>query len=334
MLPKVNFIGNKEKIADWISEYFPKDAQSVFDAFSGGGSISYQAKKMKLKVISNDILTINYILAKALIENKNETLGIYDIDTIFEGAPVKGFMYRNYSNKFFFPEECMELDLYRKNIDKLSSEYKKAMALALMRRSMIRKMPYSRFNITWEKILQLRDEEYSYQKYKRKRAYHNHTFEYHFLKNLEDYNGVVFDNGCDNIAYNDDVFNLLNKIKADIIYLDPPYAGTMNNYFSFYGLIDEYVKCKKVNPFENNFIDKNLVLSLFDKLFSNLSNYKYWLLSYNNNSYPSKDELFRIIGKYSNNIKVIEKQHDYKITGKDKKKKNKEYLFVVKNEKY
>ncbi|PIP66773.1 MAG: modification methylase HphIB [Parcubacteria group bacterium CG_4_9_14_0_2_um_filter_41_8] len=334
MFPKVNFIGNKEKIADWISEYFPKDAQSIFDAFSGGGSVSFQAKKMKLKVISNDILTINYILAKALIENNNEILDESDIDTIFEGNPIKGFMYKNYSNKFFFPEECMELDLYRKNIDKLFSEYKKAIALALMRRSMIRKMPYSRFNITWEKVCQLRDEEYSYQKYKRKRAYHNNTFKYHFLKNLEDYNSAIFDNGCNNIAYNDDVFNLLNKIKADIIYLDPPYAGTMNNYFSFYGLIDEYVKCKKKNPFENNFTDKNSVLLLFDKLFSNLSNYRYWLLSYNNNSYPPKDELFKIINKYSNNIKIIEKQHDYKITGKEKKKQNKEYLFVVQNEKY
>ena len=40
--PKVNFIGNKEKIAHWISEFFPKDAESIFDAFSGGGSVSYQ----------------------------------------------------------------------------------------------------------------------------------------------------------------------------------------------------------------------------------------------------------------------------------------------------
>ena len=34
--PKINFIGNKEKIAKWITDYFPKDAESVFDAFSGG----------------------------------------------------------------------------------------------------------------------------------------------------------------------------------------------------------------------------------------------------------------------------------------------------------
>ncbi len=59
---------------------------------------------------------------------------------------------------------------------------------------MIRKMPYSRFNLNWDKIVQLRDEEYSYEKYKRRRAYHNQSFKFHFLKNLEEYNRAVFDN--------------------------------------------------------------------------------------------------------------------------------------------
>ena len=35
-----------------------------------------------------------------------------------------------------------------------------------------------------------------------------------------------------NIAYNDDVFNLIEN-KADIIYLDHHIKGTMNNYFDF-----------------------------------------------------------------------------------------------------
>ena len=127
--PKVNFIGNKENIANWICEYFPKDATSVFDVFSGGGSVSYFSKKKGVKVISNDILTINYLIAKSLIENNGEHLSEKDVSIIFSGKPMKGFMYNNYANKYYFPEECMELDLYRKNIEKLSSLYKKATAL-------------------------------------------------------------------------------------------------------------------------------------------------------------------------------------------------------------
>ncbi|KKQ12286.1 MAG: Adenine-specific DNA methylase [Candidatus Moranbacteria bacterium GW2011_GWE1_36_7] len=328
--PEINYIGNKEKIADWICGYFPKDARSVLDAFSGGGSVAYQAKRKGLKVVCNDILSVNYFLTKALIENSSEILTDSDVETIFKGTPLKGFMYKNYSEIYFFPEECMELDLYRKNIEKLSSEFKKALAISLLRRAMIRKMPYSRFNLDWKKIKQLRDEDYSYAKYKRKRAYHNKSFKHHFLDNLSSYNEAVFSNGKKNIAYNDDVFNLLKKVKTDIIYLDPPYTGTMNNYYGFYGLVDDYISSKKTKPFANNFVDKKTSLMLFDKLFANLSNYKYWFLSYNNSSFPTKDQLLELLKKYSKNIKIIERDHDYKVTGKANKKANKEYLFIVK----
>ena len=332
--PKVNYIGNKEKIAKWICDHFPVDARTLFDAFSGGCSLSYEAKCRGLEVYTNDILKINYHIANALIQNNSTILSREDIETIFLGEPFEGFMFKNYSEVFFYPHECKELDLYRKNIEKLNSETKKSIAFAIMRRAMIRKMPYSRFNINWDKIKQLRDEEYSYTKYKRKRAYHNKSFEYHFLQNIDEYNNAVFGNSKNNMAYNDDIFNLLDNIKADIIYLDPPYTGTMNNYFGFYGLVDDFITSSRTAPFDNNFVEKKTVGLLFDHLFSKLSNFKYWYLSYNNSSFPTKDELLKLLNKYSNSVKIIEQQHKYKITGKENKSLNKEYLFIVKNEHY
>ena len=266
-----------------------------------------------------------------MVENSEVKLDFEDIDLIFSGTPKEGFMFNNYSEIFFFPKECKELDLYRENIDKLSSEYKKALALILMRRAMIRKMPYSRFNINWEKIVELRNEKLSYEKYKRKRAYHNQSFKTHFLENINDYNRAVFDNEKNNLSLNEDVFDAIEKFQADIIYLDPPYTGTMNNYFGFYGMLDEYIEGKKIEPFGNNFIDKKTSIDLFDKLFSKLGNFKYWYLSYNNSSYPTKEILIELLRKYSDNIKIIERPHIYKITGKENKKSNIEYLFIVEN---
>ncbi len=332
--PKVNYIGNKEKIAKWICDQFPNDAKTLFDAFSGGCSLSYEAKCRDLEVYTNDILKINYHIANALIKNNSILLNKADIEIIFNGEPFEGFMFHNYSEVYFFPQECKELDLYRKNIDFLESEEKKSLAFALMRRTMIRKMPYSRFTLNWDKIVQLRDEEYSYKKYKRKRAYHNKSFKYHFLQNLDEYNQAIFNNNKNNIAYNDDIFNLLENVYADIIYLDPPYTGTMNNYFGFYGLLDNYITSEINKPFENNFIDKKTTVGLFDKLFSKLGNFKYWILSYNNTACPNKNELLYLLGKYSNNIKVVERKHNYQITGKSQKDNNKELLFIVKNEDY
>jgi adenine-specific DNA-methyltransferase len=108
---------------------------------------------------------------------------------------------------------------------------------------MIRKMPYSRFNVPWEQVIKLRDEEHSYVKYKKRRAYHNKSFKEHFIENLQEYNNAILNNKQDNYSFNDDIFNILPQIKADVIYLDPPYTG----------IIDEYINGHKIEAFENNF---------------------------------------------------------------------------------
>jgi len=43
-------------------------------------------------------------------------------------------------------------------------------------------------------------------------------------KNAERINALVFDNGQACAAHNEDVNALLPKVKADLVYFDPPYA--------------------------------------------------------------------------------------------------------------
>lgn len=79
-------------------------------------------------------------------------------------------------------------------------------------------------NITWKNIIKLRYEDYSYQKYGRRRAYHNLTFTELMLSDLENYNQSIFDNRKDNIATQLDAMDAIKtfKSKADILYIDPP----------------------------------------------------------------------------------------------------------------
>ncbi|WGE89430.1 DNA adenine methylase [Actinobacillus arthritidis] len=329
--PKVNYIGNKEKIAEWICEQLPADVKTVADVFSGGCSFSFEAKKRGYQVIANDILNINYQLALALIANNQEILTACDVDFIFSNPPQSGFMTKHYSDVFFFEEECRQLDSIRENILKLENTHKQALAFALMRRAMIRKMPYSRFTIPWEKVKQLRDEEYSYAKYGRRRAYHNQSFEFHFRENLNAYNQTVFDNGKVHQVYNQDVFELLDHIQADAVYLDPPYTGTMNNYFGFYGLLDSYISGEIKQPFDNHFMDKKQAVELFEKLIEKLKPFKYWLLSYNNVSHPNREELSEMLSHNGRKVTILETPHVYKVTGKKNKQKHTEILFLVEN---
>ena len=86
--PKVNFIGNKEKLCSWIVDNFPKDCNTIFDAFSGGCSVSYESKKRGLTVYSNDILKINSYLSKSIIQNSKIVLNNNDLEKITDGTPV------------------------------------------------------------------------------------------------------------------------------------------------------------------------------------------------------------------------------------------------------
>ena len=67
--PKINYIGNKAKLVDWIIENLPLKRGKVLDIFSGGSSVSYALKENNYEVISNDVLYSNYVISKAIIEN-------------------------------------------------------------------------------------------------------------------------------------------------------------------------------------------------------------------------------------------------------------------------
>ena len=187
--PKVNYIGNKEKVCQWICDNLPIKNGTVLDLFCGGSSVSYELKKRNYKVLSNDILYSSFSLAKAIIENSKEKLVL----NLTEEELKKYFdkkIYENIKwleNYLYFDYEVKELTMLI-NFSKTLKSYKKYIFFSLLRRAMIRKIPYSRMNIKWEEIIKLRDEEYSYLKYKRRRAYHNKTFFYHILDKLESYN--------------------------------------------------------------------------------------------------------------------------------------------------
>lgn len=328
--PKINYIGNKAKLVDWIIENLPLKKGVVLDIFSGGSSVSYALKNYNYKVLSNDVLYSNYVISKAIIENNEVKLAenVFDIK-ITEKEIEKKYKQINFlSNRLYFDEEVKELAKLICISEKLEG-YEKKLFLALLRRAMIRKLPYSRMNVPWNQIVKLRNEEYSYMKYKRKRAYHNYTFEFHMKDNLKNYNDSVFDNGKNNMSYNYDSFEMLKNLTdpVDIIYMDPPYPRTMNKYGEFYGLFDTiFAKEKQYIDFSAN--DK--FLENMEKLIKDcIGKTKYVVISQSNKTSPSVEEMKEMLLKYGQVI-LKTKNHQYKVTGKDKKNTTIEVLIIVK----
>lgn len=329
--PKVNYIGNKQKVVNWIYDVLPIKKGTVLDLFSGGNSVSYFLKKKNFKVLSNDFLYSNYVLAKAIIENNKTILKKEDFDSIKINEQEIDNKYNELSflvDNLYFDYEVRELAELVLISEKLTG-YKKYIFLSLLRRAMIRKIPYSRMNIKWEEIIKFRDEEYSYQKYKRRRAYHNQSFRFHILDNLDDYNNAVFSNNENNKAYHCDSLKLLKNIRTqiDIIYLDPPYPGTMNNYENFYGIYDEifnecindYIDLTSRHTFMDNF--KLIIKTAVKKT-------KFLVISLNNRVSIDISDLKTFLSRYGI-LKCYEMKHTYKVTGKENKNLTSELLLVL-----
>ncbi len=329
--PKINYIGNKLKLSDWIISNFPAKEGTVLDLFSGGASVSYQLKKQGYKVLSNDCLYSNYILSKAIIENSKNTLdkNVFDISVSQTQIDNKYSEISKYlTNVLYYDFEVKELAEFVA-ISETLKDYEKSLFLALIRRAMIRKLPYSRMNVPWEQIQKLRDEQYSYKKYGRKRAYHNKTFKELMLDDLNNYNESIFDNGNINISFHSDAYELIKNLnqKVNVIYIDPPYPKTMNKYSKFYGIYDkifnkeiDYVDLTESNTFTEKFIQLIKLCCLKTD---------YIVISLNNKTSPTISELKSAINKFGT-VEILEKSHQYKVTNKENKNTTIEQLLILK----
>lgn len=327
--PKINYIGNKLKLVDWILEKLPLKYGTVLDLFSGGNSVSYALKLSGYKVLSNDVLYSNYVISKAIIENSNVLLS----DDVFKYEIVQDDIDKKYNqinfltNRLYYEAEVKELSKLILISEKLAG-YEKYLFLSLLRRAMIRKLPYSRMNVPWNQIIKLRDEDYSYNKYKRKRAYHNESFEHHIRENLKNYNEAIFNNNKENSSYNMDSFDMIKVLKepVDIIYLDPPYPMTMNKYGEFYGLFDTMLNQEKqyINFSANNKFLENLE----DLIKLCVNKTKYIVISQNTKTKPTIDELSHMLSKYGN-VKIEKINYQYKVTNKTNKNTTEEVLIIV-----
>lgn len=305
--PEPQYLGAKYVHRGWIAQYIPEDAHVALDAFGGSQSIAYLLKQLGKKTVTNDFLGFNNEIGKALIENPGLTLDRADVEILFsDNRNPKEFdlMERLYSNLFFTREEAALLDSFRSNVEKLDGEYKKAMAFAVMCRSMTRKVTMGHFAHTQALVYAANPE-----RVKRNRSLVRPLKDI-FMDLLPEYNAAVFDNQEQNKSYNENILDLLPRLRGvDLVYFDPPYCNSHADYQSFYHLLETFVVYWKDKKFVNGIkryepkrysgFDKNSeALGNLRTLFERAQNIPTWLVSYNDRSYPDIDTMVDMIKPY------------------------------------
>ena len=202
--PEPQYLGAKHIHRGWIAQFIPENVSTVLDAFSGSQSIAYMFKQLGKKVITNDFLSFNNSIGKALIENSEDKLDSSDLEILFSynDNPSKFNLIEDlYSDLFFLAEEAAFADSFRSNIHKLCNQYKQALALSIMCRSMTRKVTMGHFAHT-QALAYASDPI----RIKRNRSLIRPLKDI-FLDLLPEYNAAVFDNSKDNISYNKNILD-------------------------------------------------------------------------------------------------------------------------------
>lgn len=328
-IPQTQYLGSKQKLVRWITEYLPP-CDSIFDAFSGSGVVSYAFKKLGKRVICNDFLKSSYYYVHAFIENSTVRLSEKEILSLLTPNQKKDdYIEKHFSEVFYTREECKFLDNLYANIQSLENPYKRSLAFAAAIRTCIQKMPGGKFR---SDLLRYRKPDFPHFRPK-----FTADIKDTFLKFLTGYNQAVFDNEKENRAYNSDIFALIPSIKVDMVYFDPPYGGSgfdyerdyffVELYTAYYGRITEFNgKTRNYSNFkESGFNKKTTVSASLYKLFENSTHIPVWVISYNNRSIPEFNEFYKTIKHFKGSVKFYEKEYSYK---HGNNKNLKEYLFV------
>lgn len=209
-----------------------------------------------------------------------------------------------FSDLFFTKEEAAFIDSFRCNVNLLSNQYKRALALTVMCRSMTRKVTMGHFAHT-QALTYAADPK----RIKRNRSLVRPLKEI-FIELLPLYNAAVFNNGQRNHSYNDNILSLLPKLDGiDLVYFDPPYCNSHADYQSFYHLLETFVEywkdkefvngTKRYEPKRYSGFDKiSDAIHSFKLLFEQAKDIPVWLLSYNDRSYPDIESLSSLIAPY------------------------------------
>ncbi len=328
------YIGGKRRLLGRIFKHLPKpgEAPVLVDAFLGGGSVSLFGKARGYRVLCNDIALRSYIVGKALIENDHVTLSEADVTRLFAGAGGNpGFIEQNFSRGVLTAKHARFLD-GAFSVARQVEGVKGWLLLLLLTRYILHVRPMGCDFGARTIMQQAEDGEWEQvnPNYLRQMIGKNVTGHPKALADnlVEAINAGVFSNGLRNEVYRLDVFDFLNRVEGDILYLDPPYAGVLA-YESQLKPLDCILEGKMVRGDVSAFSKAGAVEAM-ERLFDGSGRFPLWVISYGNATMGLGD-LVGLVSKFRQVVHAEEILHNHlpSLMGEQRRNANRELLIVA-----
>lgn len=277
------YIGNKNKLMDWISKLIVENTvgNSFFDVFAGTGVVSKAMLNKYDEFILNDFLYSSNIIFHAFFDSDDydrQKLIHYKelFQEINDNKYDDDYFSNNYGNKYFSVRDAKVIGEIRTRIDLLNDLNDKE------RNILIASLLYS--------VDKIANTVGHYDAF-RKNVNIEDKFVFELIKPMNTENKKVK-------IYREDSNLLIKKVSADIAFIDPPYNS--RQYSRFYHVLESIVKWDKpklvgtaMKPPEENMSDycRCSAPKIFEDLINNL-NVKNIVVTYNN-TYDSRSSSSR-----------------------------------------
>lgn len=323
------YLGNKYRILTFIKQIISEncgDFESFADIFAGTGAVS-SAYTDKI-LYTNDILYSNYLCHLTWFSDEvfdiskvANYINLYNSEIPFE----ENYMTQNFSDTYFSDKVCSKIGFIRENIENESRSGK----INIRERAML--ITSLLYGI--DKIANTCGHYDAYRK--------NAELPESFTMCVPEPNENLKHNHC----FNEDTNELVKKISADVVYIDPPYNS--RQYCDAYHLIENIARWEKPEVFGvAKKMDRTALKSkyctreapaAFEDLIKNITA-KYIVVSYNNMAKKGNDRSNARISD-SQILETLENKGDVKTfsqplkaftTGKSEHSDNEERLFICK----
>lgn len=327
------YTGSKSKLADWIKSLLITecpDSNSFCDIFAGTAVITDTVYDVYDKLIINDFLYSNEVIYNAFFslgsfkettllhyQNKYKKLNPTDLESNFVSI--------NFGNKYFSMEDALIIGEIRQDLENNKE-----------------KLTKREYEILLTSLI------YSFDRSANTVGHYEAYIKQHNIRNTFKFELITPVNTRKNrkqvSIFREDANQLSKKIKADIVYIDPPYSS--RQYSRFYHVIETIVKwdnpklygeAKKPDPENISDYCKVKATDVFNELILSLK-CKYIVVSYNN-TYGSKskssqnkmtlEQIKDILAKRGE-VEIFTTKHKPFNAGKTELSNHMEYLFIVK----
>ena len=322
------YLGNKYSLSDFIRKIVDENCKGiniVVDMFSGTGAVANVFKDKML--VTNDLLYSNYISNYAWFgyekySKKKIIELIYDYNQIQTNE--NNYMRINFADTFFSADDCSKIGYIREDIE---IRYKN------------KGINFKEYAILITSLLYAMDRIANtvghYDAYRK-----NVDFGKNLILNVILPEENINPN---NVCYNLDANELIDNVKGDLLYLDPPYNS--RQYCDAYHLLENVARWEKPEVYgvarkmDRTSLKSDYCMVNATKAFEYLiekADAKYILLSYNNmaekgngrsNAKISDEDIMRILSK-KGKVTIFESDYKSFSAGKSNIKDNKERLFL------